>query len=207
MANEGYVYTQAGVSAIGSIMADSAKTKMFKAQLESETNNIIANMDNQLNTYELNAYKLQEDYNTLDSMFADKISERTLQGMKDFSTMKVAAAETGTSGGSTSEAVNEAFVTEMFDVAIINANRTTELGGILRQKEISDQNVLNAFDSLASGGYSPQASSMTAALGAGTAALGNMISTMPDSMKADLYGYESTIPEPAVSYDGSIGRL
>ena len=189
---DNYMYANAGISTISSIMAQQAKTQMVKAQANAEAANAIAQMGNELNAYELNSHKLQQDYATLDSMFADKITARTLQGMKDYATMKTAAAETGTTGGSTAEAVNQAFVTEMFDVAIINADRSNQLGGILKDKEIADQNVLNAFDSLAQGGYNSTANSMTAALGAGTAALGNMIASMPPSMKADMFGYEDT---------------
>lgn len=194
----------AGISIVSSIAGSILQTQAFEAQLEADTEARISNIGNTLASYELNAVKLSEDHDLLDSMFADKISERTLQGMKDFSTMKAAAAETGTSGGSTGEAVNEAFVNEMFDVALINQQRKQSLGGITRKAEIAKQNAVNTFKSLASGGVNVKANAMLAGLGGASNTLGSLLSTMPLAVRADMFGMETTTGE---SYAAKQHRL
>jgi len=192
-ADKNFSTANVGISAVSSIYGSILQTQAFEAQVKADTEARVANIDNQLASYELNAYKLEEDYALLDSMFADKISERTLQGMKDFATMKAAAAETGTYGGSTAEAVGEAFVNEMFDVALINQQRQSSLGGIMRKSEAAKQNAVNSFKSLASGGMSVKANSLLAGVGTGVGVLGNMLSSMPESVRADMFSMDTTI--------------
>lgn len=181
-----------GIQVLGNIASNILSTNAFEAQIEADTNARIANMDNQLTNYEFTAHKLKEDHRLLDSMFADKISERALQGMKDLSTMKAAAAETGTTGGSTGEAVMQTRVDEMFDIAIINSKRKSALGGILRQGETSKMNAINSFKSLASGGVNIKANGLLSGLAGATNALGSILSTMPNSVRAEMFGSDTT---------------
>jgi len=197
-ADSNFSMASAGISAVSSVYGSILQTQAFEAQIKADTEARIANIDNQLASYELNAYKLDEDYKLLDSMFADKVSERTLQGMKDFATMKAAAAETGTYGGSTAEAVGEAFVNEMFDVAIINQQRQSSLGGIMRKSETAKQNAVNSFKTLASGGMNVKANAMLAGVGTGVGVLGNMLSSMPESVRAEMFSMDTTAEPVAV---------
>ena len=190
-AETGGTQASVGINILSNIATAALNTQAFEAQAEADTTARIANMDNVLSTYEYNAYKLEENYNLLDSMFADKVSERALQGMKDLATMKAAAAETGTIGGSTAEAVNQARVDEMFDIAIINSKRKTALGGILRQKESSRMNAINSFKSLATGGLNVKANAMLSGLAGATNSLGSLLSTMPNSVRADMFGMDT----------------
>ncbi len=188
----GAAYANIGIQTLGNIASSIVQTNAFEKQLKAQTDAKIANMDNILTSYEFSAFKLAEDYDALDSAFADKISERSLQGMKDFATMKAAAAETGTTGGSTFEAINQAKVDEMFDTAIINSKRKSALGGILRQRETSKLDAINSFKSLASGGTNVSANSMLAGLAGATNILGSLLMTMPKSVSTDIFGMDTT---------------
>lgn len=185
-------YANIGIQTLGNIATSINNSKAFENQLKAQTDSAIANMDNVLTSYEFSAFKLNEDYKALDSMFADKVSERSLQGMKDFATMKAAAAETGTVGGSTAEAINQTKVDEMFDVAIINSKRKAALGGILRQRETSRMSAINSFKSLSSGGVNVRANSILAGLSGASNTLGSLLSTMPRSVSADIFGMNTT---------------
>jgi len=188
----GFTQANIGIQTISGIANSIIQTNAFETQIKAQSDAAIANMDNQLTAYEYSAYKLEEDYKALDSMFADKISERSLQGMKDFATMKAAAAETGTAGGTTTEAINQAKVDEMFDVAIINSKRKASLGGILRQQETARMSAINAFESLSSGGVNVNANPILSGLAGATNALGSLLVTMPSSVSADIFGVSTT---------------
>jgi len=186
-AEKNYAIATAGISAISSIAGALMTSSAYEAQLEAQTASKIASMGNVLTSYEVNASKLAEDYKLLDSMFADKISERSIQGMKDHARMRAAAAETGTYGGTTDQAVNEAFMTQILDVAVINKERNVALIGISRKSEAAKANAVSQFESLASGGTNVQANALMSGLSGATSALGGLLATMPNSVKASIF--------------------
>lgn len=143
-ADYGTAYASAGVSVLTSIAGAFLSVNAFESQMRAQTDAKIANMENIVSNYEYEAYKLQEDIALMDSMFADKVSERALQGMKDYATMKAASAETGTSGGSTNEAVIQAHADTAFDLAIINQKRRASKYGAVKQQEKSKMDAINA---------------------------------------------------------------
>ena len=187
-AGQNYVYATAGISALSSLVGASLSIRAYKSQAEAQTNAKIANMDSILSTYEYTAYKTQEESRYIDSLYADKVSESTLDTMKKASMAKAAAAETGTSGGSTDEAIMQRYVDGQFNVAIINNERMTAKRSAFNQAEASRQNAINQFKTLASGGVSNNASALVSGLSGFSTALGGLLTTMPADVRASMFG-------------------
>lgn len=188
-ADYGLSYANAGISVVQSIAGALLSTRAFETQLKAVNDNKIANMNTVMNNYEYESAKLNEDYALMDSMFADKVSERTLQGMKDFATMKAASAETGTTGGSTNEAVIQAHADTAFDIAIINQKRRSASYGAVKKMESSKLDAINAIESLASGNISFEANAFLDGVSGFSAALGGLVSTMPKNVTAEILGF------------------
>lgn len=184
-------YASAGASVINSLAGAFLSVNAFESQLKAQTDAKIANMENVVSNYEYEAYKLKEDMALMDSMFADKVSERSLQAMKDFATMKAASAETGTIGGSTNEAVIQAHADATFDIALINQKRRAGKYSAVKQMEKSKLDAINALEALKSGGIDYESNVLFSGLAGFSSALGNILTTMPESVKADAFNFET----------------
>lgn len=188
-------YANAGISVINSIAGAMLSTRAFEAQIKAETDAKIANMGTVMSNYEYEAVKLKEDFAIMDDMFANKVSERSLQAMKDYATMRAAAAETGTSGGSTDEAVIQAHADAAFDIAIINHKRRVSSYGAVKRSEKSNMDAINALTALASGSTNVESNSLLAGLAGFSSALGGIMSTMPKSVTAEMFSFDMTANE------------
>lgn len=184
-----YVGASAVISSLGSIATAYSTVEAFKAQIDADTKARIANMNNVMDSYEYTEYKLKEAYNSLDEQFADKVSERLLQSMKDVATARAMSAETGAISGDV-EAGLEA--DKMFDLAVINSQRSRALAGIFAQKEEASMNAANQIKSLASSGYNVRANSLVSAMSGATSALGSLLTTMPNDVRAELFGFDTS---------------
>lgn len=188
-ANYGMSYASAGISAISSIAGALLSVSAFESQIKAQTDAKIANMENVVSNYEYESYKLKEDIALMDSMFADKVSERSLQAMKDYATMKAAAAETGTIGGSTNEATIQAHADAAFDIAIINQKRRATKYSAVKQQEKSKMDAINALEALKSGGIDYEANPLFSGLAGFSSALGNILTTMPNDVRAEVFNF------------------
>ncbi len=81
-ASKNYAYANAGISAIGNIASSLLSVSANKAQIEAQTKATLTNMNNVLTSYEYTAVKLKQEWEKLDSMYADKISASTIDTMK-----------------------------------------------------------------------------------------------------------------------------
>lgn len=186
--DKNYAYASVGLQAIGSIAGAIANTNAFKAQIEADTKNRLANMNNVMDSFEYESYKLKEAHDALDSQFSDKVSERLLKTMKDAATAKVLAAETGASNQDVSQGLK---ADEMFDVAVINSQRQKALGNVYSERERARLNAVNQVKSLASGGVNIQTNTFLSGLAGATSTLGSLLSTMPNSVRADFFNFNT----------------
>lgn len=184
-----FTMASAGINALSSIAGAIANTKAFKAQMEADTNNRIANMNNVMDSFTYKEYKLKEAYYALDSQFSDKVSERLLKGMKDMATARLLSAESGATSADVSKGLQ---ADEMFDVAVINSQRRRALRDIVTQQETARMNAVNQVKTLASTGVNVTANSLVSAFAGASSALGSLLSTMPDSVKADVFNFDTT---------------
>lgn len=180
----------AGLSVINSIAGSLLSTKAFEAQIKADTDARIANMDSVMSNYEYEATKLNQEIGIMDSMFGDKVSERQLQSMKDYATLKAAAAETGTSGGSTTEATIQAHADAAFDIAIINQKRKASRYSALREMEKSRMEAYNSLKALKSGGVNYESNPVLAGLAGFSSAMGGILASMPNNVRAEVFGYD-----------------
>ena len=194
----GLAYTQAGIQSIGAIGGAYANTKAYKDTERAKTNSIISNIGRELATFEYESSMLKQDMANLDSMFADKVSERELQAMKDEATLRAGSAETGTSGGTTSMAVQEAFMTEALDIGLINAERDKALSGTLGNLESGRMSVDNITSSLASESTAYTGGLLESLVLGGISGGSGLISSLPTNVVAKGFGFETETGTPIV---------
>jgi len=186
--SSGYAYASIGINTLSSIFSSMIGLSSFKSQLEADTRNKINNMERTVSAFEFESIKTKEAIESMDSFFADKVSARGLQAMKDEALLRAGSAETGTSGGSTEEAVKEAYMTEAFDVGIINADRNRQKASVLANLGIKEEGVYNQLDALTSGGVTLQNNALLSGLGSFASLTGSNLSALSLSQRGDLFG-------------------
>ena len=182
-----YIYAASGISTLSSIASVLGGVSSFKAQEEATTRNIISNIGRQMTTYEYEANRAKEDAALMDSMFADKMSARGLQAMKDEASLRAGAAETGTSGGTTEGAVREAYMNELLDAGIINSERQNSLGSILSGMEAKKLSIDNIVSSIGSEQTSFNSNSLLSGLSGGIGTLGATMGMLDKDSLAQLF--------------------
>lgn len=187
MADNTGIYTAASVSALGSIAHGFADTSSFKSQLNSILNAKIANMRLTTTNYELEQQFMSQQIEDINEVLGDKLSERSLQAIKNEAILKAAAAETGTSGGTTAIAVMEAKMAEQFDRGNIIADIKNQQKQIMRQMDVSTQRLKSDLAGLSSGIPTVGKNSLVAGLAGGLGAFSNILGMMSDSQKSSLF--------------------
>ena len=183
----GYAPYAAGISLLSSIAGDFASTSAFKANINAQTDAKIANMKSMMTSYELEQVKLSEQIGELDEVLGDKLSARGLASIKSRALLKAAAAETGTSGGTTDYAAQEAYMNEHFDRANIISETENRQKSIMSSMGIKTQRLKSDLESIASGTPSVQNNTVLSALTGGLGVFTNTLSMMPTSEKDSLF--------------------
>lgn len=185
----GYSLVAAGISTLSGIVSDRMATQAFKDELNAKTNAAIQNVGNAITSFELQQIKNQENINNINEVLGDKLSERGLAAMKEASMLKAAAAETGTSGGTTDIAIREAFVNENMDKANIVAQARQSVRGILSAMDTSTVSMQHSIDSiLLGGGVSVNTNPFLSGVAGGLSTFTNTMSMLPSSEKASMFG-------------------
>ena len=148
----GYAGYAAGISTISAIVAGEAATKAFDTQVSSQRSVDLLNVKNLTGSYEVTYNKNVEQINAINQALGSKLSERGLQAMKEEALLRVAAAETGTVGGTTEGSINEAFMNEAFDKANIVAAAETQVVNVMTGMALQENQTRNQIDSMLLGG-------------------------------------------------------
>jgi len=200
MANSNYIPAAATIAALSSISSGFAQTSSFEAQLKADTEAAIQNAGNLVTSYELQQTKNKEQIENINSVLGDKLSERGLKAMKEASLLKTAAAETGTTGGSTNEAIREAFINENMDKANIISQAKQQTRNILIGMETTDLSVRNQIDSILLGGaIQIETDPLLAGISGGLSVFTDMLNMLPQSERTKIFGVSPTTPSPTVS--------
>lgn len=179
----------AGISAISSVISDQMATKAFKAKLEAETNAAIQNVGNAVTSFELEQIKNAENIANINHVLGDKLSERGLTAMKEAALLRTAAAETGTSGGTTDFAIKEAFINEHMDKANIVASARQQKRAIFSAMDMEQVGIKNQIDSvLLGGGVSIGTDPFLSALSGGLSTATQAFGMLPMSERAEAFG-------------------
>jgi len=184
-----YTGYAAGISTISSIFQGMAATSAFKSKLSADTNAKKTNANNVVDTYEYQRSISVENINNLNNVLGDKMSERGLTRLKETALLKAASAETGTSGGTTDYATQEAFLTEQMDKANIKAQANQQLMQLYKGMESNTLNTRNKVDSiLTGGGVDITTNTAISGIQGGLGIISNTMSMIPESEKAKLFG-------------------
>ena len=158
--------------------------------------------------YEVEQVKMAEQLDSLNQTLGDKLTERGLRAIQNQAMLKAAAAETGTAGGTTSEAIQEAFMTEHFDRANIIAETKNKQKAILTSMDLSRVKLESDLETLSSGmpvvDTNPVLSALTGALGVAAQAF----DMMTPADRVSIFGITPSperhlLPEQPTSFYGS----
>ena len=177
-----------GISALGSIMSSMAETEAFKDKMEAITQAKIATMKQAVTSYEFEQVKNAEQIQELDEVLGDKLSQRALQGIKNQARLKAAAAETGTSGGTTDDAIMEAFMVEHFDRANMISSSKQRKRSVMRSMEAAGVRLGKELQGITSGGTQITSNSLLAGASSGVDILMSGLSFASEEDKSSLFG-------------------
>lgn len=187
-----YAKYAAGISAVSSVIGDQLAVQNFKAQLEASTDTAIQNVGNAITSFELQQVKNKEQIDNINHVLGDKLSERGLNAMKEASLLKTAAAETGTTGGTTSLAIKEAFINENMDKANIVASARQQKRSLFIGMDIAEVDIQNQIDSiLLGGGINIGTDPLVAAIAGGLGGITDVLGMIPMSERVEAFGIKS----------------
>lgn len=200
MAHSNYIPAAALISTLSSGASGFAQTSSFEVQLKADTETAIKNAGNLVTSYELQQTKNKEQIENINTVLGDKLSERGLKAMKEASLLRTAAAETGTAGGSTDEAVREAFINENMDKANIISQAKQQTRNILIGMETTDLSVRNQIDSILLGGaIQIETDPLLAGISGGLSVFTNILNMLPQSERTKIFNISPTTPSSTVS--------
>jgi len=185
----GAALASAGISTLSSVLSDYMETQAYKAELDARTDAAIKNVGNAVTSFELQQSKNAENIKNINNVLGDKLSERGLIAIKEESMLKAAAAETGTSGGTTDMAIKEAFINENMDKANIISSARQQQKNILTNMDTAQLGIQNQIDSILLGGeVQNNTNSFIKGLDSGLGVVSSTLGMLPDSQKAKVFG-------------------
>ena len=186
--NTNYAGYAAGIASLSNIISGQLATQNFKAQLNASTEAAIQNVGNAVTSFELQQVKNKEQIENINNVLGDKLSERGLNAMKEASLLKTAAAETCTTGGTTTTAIKEAFVNENMDKANIVASARQQTRNLLVGMDIAEVSIQNQIDSvLLGGGVNIGTDPLIAGIAGGLGGITDILSAIPMSERVDAF--------------------
>ena len=188
----GYAPYAAGISTISTILSGAAATSAFKTQVNARADASIASMRLALTSYELEQMKTAEQIDGLNHVLGDKLTARGLQAIQNRAMLKTASAETGTVGGTTAIAVQEAFMAEHFDQANIIAESRNKQKALMTQMDLGTVRLQSDLDAMASGMPAMDSNPMLTAIHGGLNVFTETLGLMPTAEKVDLFGIKPT---------------
>jgi len=188
----GYAPYAAGISTISNILSGAAATSAFKTQVTARADASIASMKLALTSYELEQMKIAEQIDGLNHVLGDKLTARGLQAIQNRAMLKTASAETGTVGGTTDIAVQEAFMAEHFDQANIIAESRNKEKALMTQMDLGTVRLQSDLDAMASGMPAMDSNPMLTAIHGGLNVFTETLGLMPTGEKVDLFGIKPT---------------
>ncbi len=184
-------YATLGINTLSGIASGYAETETFKNNLRADSDARISNIDLSLDGFELESVKAQQANRAMEDMFANKLSQRGLEAMKSEALLRTAAAETGTSGGSTNEAIDEAYLDSAMDSAIIRKNRDTTLTNALNAMDIKSASLENKLAMITSGMTSYNGNAAVAGLAGATSVLGTSLGQFSNADRNAIFQFDT----------------
>lgn len=179
----------AGISAVSSVISDQLATQAFKAKLDAQTDAAIQNVGNAITSFELQQVKNKEQLDNINNVLGDKLSERALTALKEASLLRAAAAETGTTGGTTDIAIKEAFINENMDKANIVSSARQQRRNLLIGMDVAELGIENKIDTiLLGGGVNIGTDPLLAGIAGGLGGVTDVLGAIPMSERIEAFG-------------------
>lgn len=157
------------VGAATGIMSSVQKGKAVVKDIEARSKARVDSMESVIQSMQLEGNMLVEQLEATDRVLGDKMTARGIQAMKDEARLRAAAAETGTSGGTTDAVIQEAYMTQALDNANLISQNRTERANIKNRITSSLFGYNQKIQSMASGlSVSDSNSAISGVLGAMT---------------------------------------
>jgi len=125
------------------------------ADIRNRSRAIINNIGAEVETFRWSQNIRKQQLQELNRAVGDKMTERGVQAMETEARLRAAAAETGTAGGTTAIAVQDAYMKEALDMAAIARQGEVSKVSMFRQLQAERMSMSNRIQSLASGLQSP----------------------------------------------------
>jgi len=184
-----YAGYASAIQATSSVISGFQATDAFKTELDAKTDAAIRNVGNAVTSFELQQVKNAEQIDNINHVLGDKLSERGLDAIKEESLLKTAAAETGTSGGTTNMAIKEAFINENMDKANIISSARQQTKSILTSMDMATLGIQHTIDStLLGGGVNIGTSSIGAGINSGLTTATQTLDMIPMSERSSAFG-------------------
>ncbi len=115
---------------------------------------VLQAMENEVEAYKYNVNITSQQIQDLDRAVGDKLTERGMEAIKTEARLRAGAAETGTSGGTTTMAIQDAYMQEHLDQDVImrqgDASKTEVFRNMSAEKFGFTQRLTSIADSMMS---------------------------------------------------------
>lgn len=125
----------AAISSFGNILGGFAQTSAYKAKLNAETNAIIRGLENATKSFAQQMSLMKGQEQDIEQQLFSKLSQRGIEAIKAESRLRTAAAETGTTGGTTDAAIDQAYMDYVMDAALITQDAKYKQKDLTRRME------------------------------------------------------------------------
>ncbi len=148
-------YGASAISAVATIGSTLMQTLAKKDAMDQRTREIGSAMTATVEEYEFQASINQQQMDAVDRVVGDKMSKTGLEALKNKASLRASAAMTGTSGGTTENAIQEASIIEMMDNAVIVAQGREQKNQLSQRIQGQYLAAQNRLGNLAAGIQSP----------------------------------------------------
>ena len=172
----------AAMPALGSLLTAGANISDIKGRTDAA----LKSMDSEVDTWQFKSDVSYAQLAELDRAVGDNMTERGLSALKAEARLRASAAMTGTTGGTTDNAIKDAYMQQSLDNAVtIREGRNTKVG-ILRGMQADNLNLTNRLESLASSITSPMSAGLST-LNSGLQGFNSGLNFMNTSQKEEYF--------------------
>lgn len=147
-------YASLGIGAVSGILSSLSSSKANIENIKSKNNAAIQAIQDEVAAFKAQASIIDSQDLQLDQQLFNKMSQRGLEALKAEARLRAAAAETGTTGGTTDVAVGQAWVDFARDAALITSEAKEQKLNLSRRLDTYSLSSKHKISEYASAGSS-----------------------------------------------------
>jgi hypothetical protein len=178
--------TSIGISTALQLVGSIMQTGIAVQDIKNKTNSAIKAIELETEAYKIQMSTMARQSSELDQQLFASMSQRGLEALKASARLKAASAETGTTGGTTKYATQQAFVDPAYDSAILRNRAKSEQLNILSRMDMADISLKNKNNEFYSAIMSPSAAAASM-VSTSIGGLSNIYSSLPASARENLF--------------------